>query len=303
MALLAQLQTTTGQDWWWSTLTSGPALWLLGCAVMCLVILLWLGVRLRAVSAHVRKVPIRERLADDSGVAMIEFVLVTPILLFVTLLLVQTMLVFTGLFYVQYAAYAAARTAIVVIPSDLDLPPNDMDLYGDKAGLIGASSALALMPVSGRESSTDNTSLDVGPLLEQGFASMYNALGKSQPPWVNEMLAQRFYYAANHTEIEMHRVYPGDGPQTVRLEGVEGYTTFGPKDAIAVTVHHEFALTVPLASRVFSAVGESGSYSPAGRDSDSPGPPGQWTKISSRAILTNEGIDRRLPEAPDVPRR
>ena len=303
MNLLAQLVPAQPNDWWWVALTSGPALWLLGFAVLCVVLLMYFGLRLRAMSAGVRRASVRERLADDSGVAMIEFVLVTPILLIVTLLLIQTMLVFTGLFYVQYSAFAAARTAIVQIPSELGLPSNEIGSSSAKADKILGSAVVALVPVSGRESSTNSAGAAIGPLFVGAMSQMYSTQGKSEPNWVNEMLAERINYAANHTDIELHRVYPGEGSQTVVLEPIEGYTLLGPKDAISVTVRHEFALSVPLASRVFSAVGESGSYSPASRDGESPGPPGQWTMIESRAILTNEGIDRRLPQAPEVPRR
>lgn len=302
MNLLAQLQTTPPSDWWWATLTSGPAMWLLGFAVFCLALLLYLGVRLRSVSSQVRKAPVKQRLADDSGVAMVEFVLVTPILLIVTLLLIQTMLVFTGLFYVQYAAFVAARTAIVQIPADMDTPPNEMDITGEKASQIIGSAMLALMPVSGRESSTDLTTVDVGPMVVQAFSEMYDVQGKSQPAWVNGMLNERLYYAINHTEVGIQKVTPG-GEERILFDGLAGPTTFSPKEAIGIRIRHEFALTIPLASRVFSAVSDSGSYTPASRDSDSPGPPGQWTAIQAIAILTNEGIDRRLPEAPSVPRR
>ena len=100
MFLLAQLEPAQQTHWWWTTLTSGPALWLLGFAVLCIALLLYMVLRLRAVSARYRKAGVKQRLAGDSGVAMVEFVLVTPILLIVMLLLIQTMLVFTGLFYV-----------------------------------------------------------------------------------------------------------------------------------------------------------------------------------------------------------
>ncbi len=299
MFLLAQLQT--GQaDWWWTTLTSGPALWLLGFAVLCMAVLLWLGLRLRAVSAQVRRVPVKQRLADDSGVAMIEFVLVTPILLIVTLLLIQTMLVFTGLFYVQYSAFTAARTAIVQIPTNSSEAINELNpsSSSSKFESIRSAAVLGVLPVSGRESGSSVAS----SAMVTGIGQVFSSQGKSQPAWVDEMLGERLNYAINHTEITLERVFPGEGSQTVRFEPVESYTLFSPKEAIAVRVRHEFALTVPLASRVFSAVGESGSYSPAGRDGDSPGPPGLWTMIESRAILTNEGIDRRLPESPEVPR-
>lgn len=301
MVLLAQLDATAPGNWWWSTLTSGPALWLLGFAVLCLAILLYLGLRLRALSVNVRKVPVKQRLADDSGVAMIEFVLVTPILLIVTLLLIQTMLVFTGLFYVQYSAFAAARTAIVQIPTVSSEPMNELmpSEGSDKFDAIRSAAVLGVLPVSGRESGSSVAS----SALVSGIGQVFAAQGRSEPNWVSQMLGERLNYAVNHTEVSLERVSSGENAESVRFEPVESYTFFSPKEAIAVIVRHEFALTVPLASRVFSAVGESGTYSPAGRTGDSPGPPGQWTLIESRAILTNEGIDRRLPQAPPVPRR
>lgn len=301
MDLLAQIQTTQPDGWWWTTLTSGPALWLLGFAVLCLAVLLYLGHRLRAVSIRARRVSVRQRLADDSGVAMIEFVLVTPILLIVMLLLIQTMLVFTGLFYVQYSAFAAARTAIVQIPTASSEAINEFypSSSSVKYEAIRSAAVLGVMPVSGREGGSSVASSE----LVSGIGEVFAAQGRGEPAWVDEMLGERLNYAVNHTEIALERVFPGEGTQTVRFEPVEDYTIFSPKEAIAVRVRHEFALSVPLASRVFSAVGESGTYSPAGRNSESPGPPGLWTLIESRAILTNEGIDRRLPEAPPVPRR
>ncbi|MEM6505218.1 MAG: hypothetical protein AAF711_07100 [Planctomycetota bacterium] len=300
MNLLAQLETTPPSDWWWATLTSGPALWLLGFAVLCLVLLLFMGYRLRAVSARYRKQGVKQRFADDSGVAMVEFVLVTPILLIVTLLLIQTMLVFTGLFYVQYSAFAAARTAIVQIPMASSEPMNELSPSrgSDKFDAIESAAVLAVLPVSGREGGSSVASSQ----LVSGIREVYSAQGRSEPAWVDEMLGERLNYAINHTGVTVERLSSSDSA-VAGFEPVEQYAVFTPKEAIAIRVRHEFALTVPLASRVFSAVGESGSYSPASRDSDSPGPPGQWTLIESRAILTNEGIDRRLPEAPDVPRR
>lgn len=243
----------------------------------------------------------KQRLSDDSGVAMIEFVLVTPVLLTVTLLLIQTMLVFTGLFYVQYSAFAAARTAIVQIPTASSEAINEFDPSSNstKYEAIRSAAVLGVLPISGRESGSSVASSE----LVAGIGEVFASQGRGEPAWVDEMLGERLSYAINHTEIGLESVFAEDGSQTVDFVPVNSYTVFSPKEAIAVRVRHEFALTVPLASRVFSAVGESGSYSPAGRNGDSPGPPGLWTVIEARAILTNEGIDRRLPEAPGVPRR
>lgn len=301
MTQLAQVDALTPAPDWWSTATSGPGLWLVVAMAACAALLIWLGVRLRAVSEQSRRpATVRERLADDGGVAMVEFVLVTPILLLVTLLLLQTMLVFTGLFYVQHAAFAAARSAIVQIPMASTEPQNEiyLDLGSDKFEAIQAAAVFAVMPVSGRE---DGASVVAGEVAA-GVAEVFAAQGESAPPWVDRLLAERLTYAINHTEVTLERVTPSNDAQSVDFEAVEGYATFSPKEAIAARVRHEFALSIPLASRVFSAIGISGTYNPASRNSDNPAPPGTWTLIESRAILTNEGIDRRLPPAPEVPR-
>lgn len=286
--------------WWWSMLASGPALLLLGLGLGCLLLIFYLGWRLTQVSAA-RRITVRERLVDDSGVAMVEFVLVTPVLLFLTLLLIQTMLVFTGLFYVQYSAFAGARAAIVHIPLESSEPHNTLasSESSSKYNAIRQSVMLAVMPVSGRE----NGSIPIGDSLVSGIASVYQSQGRPEPAWVDGMIEERLVYAMNHTDVMVERVTSGNNEQSVEFSSTEGVYAFAPKEAISVRVRHEFALTVPMASRVFAAVGESGSYTPASRDAESPGPPGQWTVISARAILNNEGINRRLPPAPEIPRR
>ena len=299
---LAQLDAPPMRDWWWSTLTGRPALTLLAVGLGCLLLLVYLSVRLRRVSAAQRAgVSLRRRLADDSGVAMVEFVLVTPILLLVSLLLIQTMLVFTGLFYVQYSAYAAARSAIVQIPVDTQAEPMNQ-VYtspgSEKFDAIRSSAMLALAPVSGRENGSSVAASEV----VAGLKSLYSDQGKPTPAWVDRLLAERLSYAMNHTEVVLERVNVTGDAQTVEFDEVSGLAEYSPKEAVSVRVRHEFALTVPLASEVFALAGQSGSYSPASENSEAPPPPGTWTMIEARAILTNEGIDRRLPEKPTVDR-
>lgn len=301
LSFLAQIDGSSQQGWWWSTLTSRPALVLLAVALGCLLLLFYLGVRLRRVTAAQRAATVRQRLADDSGVAMIEFVLVTPILLFVTLLLLQTVLVFTGLFYVQYSAFAAARSAIVQIPLQSTEPVNQiMPVRGsDKFDAIESAAMLAVVPVSGRENGSRVSANEI----VAGVRRAYQAQGQTPPAWVDNLLAERLYYAMNHTEVVLEKVRPANNSEQVVFTEVSGLTEFASKEAISARVRHEFALTVPLASRAFAMAGNSGSYSPASKNGDNPAPPGQWTLIETRAILTNEGIDRRLPEKPPAPRR
>jgi len=280
---------------------SRPALVLLGVGCVCVLLLVYFGWRLRAVSpAVLRAKSLRERMSDDSGVAMIEFVLVTPILLTITLLLLQTMLVFTGVFYVQYASFAGARTAIVQIPTASTEESNYLspERSSAKFAAIESAAVLAVMPVSGRESGSN---VGVNEIVS-GVGEVFAAQGKSEPAWVEKLLAERLYYAMNHTEVIVEKVTPTDGSDEVVFDAVGGLTEFSPKEAVGVRVRHQLALTIPLAGQIYAAVGESGTYQPVSTSDDSPAPPGLWTMIQSRSILTNEGIDRKLPEAPSVPR-
>ena len=301
---LSPQPSANAHPWGWETLTSSQSLAYLGVAAGCLLLIVWLVWRLRAVSAPMRRTDERRR--DESGVATIEFVLVAPFLLGITLILVQTMLVFTGLFYVNYAAYAAARSAIVYIPADLapDGPNTVTPSEGfEKYDRIRAAAAIAMMPVSGQENGEQGSVNE----LVNGLNRYFQAQGETPPRWVENLIPGRFNYAAAHTAVTLQTVaQQEDG--SVLFEDVVNTTTFGPKDAIAVQVRHEFALTVPVASRLFELVGggddgaNSGSYESQARGASGPPPPGTWTAIRARAVLTNEGIARSLPNPPRVPR-
>jgi len=305
---LPVLQLADSQTWWWSTLTSGQGMLLLALLVGLLLVTLYLGWRLRQVAKMrlaegATRPTLAQRLADESGTATVEFVLVTPFLLLTTLLLIQTTLVFTGLFYVNYAAYAAARSAVVYIPLYYQDQPNTITAIegGAKFNRIRSAAIVALIPVSGEESGGGGT----GPASDivEGVRAAYQAQGLDVPGWVDNLLPGRIQYAMNHTTVQLFEVYTDDSGEVV-FETAGGVHEYGPRDAVGVEVRHEFALTIPVASQVFTlGGGESGSYSTPARSSDSPGPPGRWTAITAQAILTNEGIDRRMPDLPEVPRQ
>lgn len=308
--LLLAVQSNDPGAWWWSTLTSGTGMVLLGLIVGFTLLLALLSWRLRQTGvmalAENANHPtglkgLAKRLADDSGTATVEFVLVTPILLTITLLLVQTTLVFTGLFYVNYAAFAAARSAIVYVPLELDDPANAITTIegGTKFDRIRSAAIIALIPVSGEEAGT----FPAADQIIEGLRSAHESLGQTTPGWVDNLLPGRLSYAANHTEVTLYEVVAEENG-SIGFITAAGYYEFGPKDAIAAEVRHEMALTIPIASQIFTAAsGNSGSYTTRTRDNDSPGPPGRWTEVTARYVLSNQGIERPLPDAPPVPRR
>lgn len=296
------------QAWWVQTLTSGPAVTYLLIAGACLLLLVTLGWRLRRVTALARERARRDGRSGESGVATIEFALVTPFLLTITLVLIQTMLVFTGLFYVNYAAFAATRSAIVYIPADLGgEEANTITPFvgGAKFDRIRSAAVIAVMPVSGQE----DGDLQASDELVDGLNRYFESQGEDPPRWVRNLAAGRLNYAAAHTIVTLQTLRTlEDG--TVLFDDATGVTTYGPKDAVAVEVRHEFALTVPLASQLFSLGGSddsgarSGTYNPENDlGAGAAAPPGSWTVITARAVLTNEGVTRTLPDPPRVPRR
>ncbi|MEM1355975.1 MAG: hypothetical protein AAGH88_13965 [Planctomycetota bacterium] len=295
-------------NWWWSTLTSDQGLLFVFLLAGLLLITLYLGWRLRQVAKaqQVTQTPrptLRQRLSDESGTATVEFVLVFPFLLTTSLLLLQTVLVFTGLFYVNYAAYAAARSAVVYVPLQVQEEANTITALegGYKFDRIRSAAMIALIPICGEEAGTDGTG--VPGQIVQGVQEAYQAQGQTPPGWVENLLPGRVAYAMNHTEVLLFDVYASQAGEVV-YESAGGTYTYGPRDAIGVEVRHEMALTVPVASRVFTlGSGNSGTYSPPSRSGDTPGPPGRWTEVTARAILTNEGVDRSLPDLPEVPRQ
>ncbi len=105
---------------------------------------------------------------DEDGQALTEFILIFPLQLFITLCIMQLSLLYTAKLVVNYAAFNAARAAVVVIPQSfedevsgqINLPANeeennnsennnseDEDKKLTKFKLIKKAATLSLMPI------------------------------------------------------------------------------------------------------------------------------------------------------------
>jgi len=62
------------------------------------------------------EIPGKELRKDENGQAMVEFVVVFPVVFLLCLVIMQTFLLLTARQVVNYAAYCAARSAIVFLP-------------------------------------------------------------------------------------------------------------------------------------------------------------------------------------------
>ncbi len=234
----------------------------------------------------------------EAGTATVEFALVFPIVLFLTLVMLQVMLLMTGSFAVQYAAFAAARTAIVQVPVDDtqgyygvygNEPANVLNPASDgrKMRTIHQAAAFAMMPVSGP--------LKQGNVATQAFveglAKHYQEMGRPVPPWINGLAADRLRYADAYTQVRV--LLPRVEGDEVTYEPVPGGGhIFGPKDPITVQVQHQFFLSIPYVRLIFA----DGTNEVAGGE-------GRYALITAQATLSNEGWNPALPPKPTLPRK
>jgi len=237
---------------------------------------------------------LRRAIADDRGTVTIELVLVTPIILFLILLLVQVMLLMTANHFVSYAAYAAARAAVVGVPADATadggLGPNRLvtDEADPKFATIRRAAVHALWPISGRLASSGMVPNRMSTSLQR----YYDTFDRPTPNWVDQLADDKLRYAEANTRLTfMHAemLHPRSG----RFAAIDGGRTLeiGTKGPITTRVEHDFGLTVPIVAGLFAD----------GRLGDDRG--GRYyTRIAARCTLNNEGILVTMPQAPSLPR-
>ncbi|MEM8784182.1 MAG: TadE family protein [Planctomycetota bacterium] len=285
---------------------------LLGVALSLLLWRWWANVRASAIVGPTR--PAWRRVAAEEGTATVEFALVFPVLLVMILALIQTTLAFTGQLFVNYAAFVAARAAIVEVPQDLGREGPNVVLGGDSQKLenVRAAAAFALMPVSGPGDRRGPTAdRPVGTAVD----ALYAAESLDTPRWSEGLADRRLAYALDHTDVQLMAL--GEGPADIGTDtnadafrsglagrgGTDfGYEVspnaadgaryaYGSREPIQVVVRHRFHLSVPFAGRLFS----SGTHTVDGMTTP-------YRLVTSSFALTNEGVWRDLPDQPSVER-
>jgi len=214
-----------------------------------------------------------ERTSDGQiGTAAIEFALVFPIALMIVLVMIQSALLMTGNLAVHYAAYAAARSAVVWVPEKLSYEePRNVVIDPDSSAKfhhIRSAAVFAMLPVSAGKAGAGSA---VGPggeaTLQDALAQLFDMYGQAVPNWVVTMLRNKFRYAWDYTEVVL---YPPADPA--------GY---GDHEDLRVQVRHTLYLPVPYANRIF------GGPLPAGS--------GEYgTTVSATYALTNEGVEDEI---------
>ena len=217
-----------------------------GIALIALaVVALWL-LRFFWLLAGRRPHPHPLRLGEEAA-TVLEFTLVFPLFLMILLIIWQLLLLVNATQVVSYAAFSAARSAIVVIPQEVGGEGRNMLAAPDsseKMALIRRAAVVACTPISPpiTEWSGAYGSLAGGasvPGSLDGFretavlTALAAAAGLNGP-----RIALKASYAAQFTDVDV------SGP---RWGGA-----FAEDAPLTVTVTHKFFLNVPYANRLFS---------------------------------------------------
>ena len=239
-------------------------------SIICAVVLIGCAVLAGGLCWSLWRIGRRARPAGTDGTAMIEFALVLPVLLGLVLMMIQVSMLLGGNLCVHYAAYAAARAAVVQVPMNLS-PPG-----GEPANVVwpeGASAKLdritdaavwAVMPVSNGRRGGDEA--DATTLIS-GLERFFDDYGQARPAWLDERLARKFHYARDHTYVKLEAPLSG--------------TAYGPHEDLKIVVEHDLHLAVPLAAKVFASL--------SGVDGVTLGDGEYAVRVKAYCMLTNEG--------------
>lgn len=270
-----------------NTLRNDSDLTMYGIVALCCALGIVLCLR-----AMIRLHPKQRGDHGERGVATIEFALVMPVVLFLILILAQTAVLMASQFFVHYASFAATRVAIVQIPRDLSpVGGEEHNVISPRRGspkfdAITRAAQIAVMPVSGRDESSDVDELAFAAALESHFTE----LGKTTPRWVQTLAGERMAYAVEHTEIELLIDSGVDDGED--LEPILWSHTYEPRETVIVNVAHRLNLAVPYVRAIFA----DGYHQTLHGET-------AYAEVSATSALPLAGVDPALPVEPSLPRR
>jgi TadE-like protein len=224
---------------------------------------------------------------DQSGASAVEMTLLMPLLLALLLTILQVALIVQAKFVVNYAAYCAARSAIVAIPSKAQggggvEERNQINLRSDnspKMTMIRRAAALpcvAISPVWSRGILL--ATLATPKPREAALMWELSLLFRASREGVNisQQLRDRAHYAFDtaNTKVEIFG------------EGGDQSGSFGEQALVRARVTFRYYLTVPFANRLFgSPYYGSRFFNGLGLLSQS----GLYAPITEEYTLVNEG--------------
>jgi len=212
------------------------------------IILLLITFRLtKAMAANARQVNASLQLDEQSGTSAVEFVLVLPVLTVLLLMILQIALVVQAKFVVNYAAFCAARSAIVLIPQDVsgDGPFEPRNRLGDpersnKVEIVQRAAAFPLTSISPLPGVSAVRGLPVLTNPEVMLELAKLAPFDVEPSMMGQVMLRAPY--AYHTKNTAVKVFTSQGAES---------GNFQEHDWVTVKVQYRYYLTVPFAKRLF----------------------------------------------------
>ena len=303
------------------------ACWPYGVAILASVValrgLVWLG---GARPCWPRLIRLH---GDQTGaVQSLSFVLTLPVFLLFLLLIIQLSQLTICRVVMEYAAFAAARSAIVWIPANLGLGDEQenrisrLRYLGDEIGEDGNTyseyeiepdgakfrkihfaAAMACMPICPSRN-TGQSRVHPGNSAAEPLIRMYHAYdpGAMFNTRIPARIRHKLAYALNHTQVRIVVRHKDEEPELVR-HGLGPYpeefapNEIGWQDQIVVTVTHHFAL-LPGPGRLLArpSSSASGGAGAGGLSERSGRSDSVYTfRASATVRLGNEGEKSVLP--------
>lgn len=189
---------------------------------------------------------------DESGASAVEMTLLLPLLLALLLTILQIALLVQAKFVVNYAAFCAARSAIVAIPSKVQgaggvEERNRINLQNNDAPKMTMIQRAAALPC-----------VAISPVWSTGILLATLAQPKPEVAVPMEELALLFPASREDTNISQQLVArahyafnPANTSVEIFGEGGNQSGSFGEQELVRVRVTFRYYLTVPFANRLF----------------------------------------------------
>jgi len=177
----------------------------------------------------IRRRPLRGFGRAEAATAMLDFILTFPLFTMIILVVIQFALMVNARIVVSYAAYLAARSAIV-----------------NTDGGLAAAEARA-------EAAAEIGCLPISPALDSALTYPNPALGlllihsDENPDLPGSERLRRWYRSGGK------HLYAQEATE-VTITGADAEGHFAPQVPVTVTVSHAFRLSVPYADGVFAAL-------------------------------------------------
>ena len=284
---------------------------LIVCVAVLRVLVAISGGRLRL--SALRRLP-----ADETGaVQSLSFVLTLPLFIMIMMLIVQVSQLMVATIVVHYAAFAAARSAIVWIPAhagSIDEPENRISMYVPDAatGIDGPGTGYTILPGSPKYRRIQMAaalacapiapSRDVGETLPPAAEGTLNALEAAYQALapesaanakISDRLRNKLAYSLENTRIRISFLHKESEPPLAWYDippdrGQFYYNEVGWQDPIRVTVTHDLALLPGPGRLLARPANHSVKHDPVSESIEKPGNV-YVRSLTASVTLGNEG--------------